>query len=84
MKFKLIEDFDSGPENGSAIGVLDEDVLSEATEPQYKNILLELIYYITSNQELKKLIETSKETLEFHHIDAMYKYIVKTSKSGKE
>lgn len=71
MKFKLIEEF------------LDERVLNETTEPQYKNIILELIYYITPVEELKRLIENSRGDLEFHHIDAMYEYIVRVSKTGK-
>ena len=72
MKFRLVED------------LIDEGMLNEATEPQYKNIILELIYYITPVQELKRLIENSREDLEFHHIDAMYEYIVKVSKAGKQ
>ena len=62
---------------------LEEDVLNEATEPQYRNIILELIYYITSNEDLKKLIENEKESLQFHHIDSMYLYTERYNKKGK-
>lgn len=69
MKFTLVEN-------------LNEAVLNEATEPQYKNIIFELIYYITTDEKLRDLIKNSKDSLEIHHIDAMYEYLTRVSKNG--
>ena len=54
MKFKLIEDFDSGLENGSAMGVLDEDVLNEGYEILWK--------------QFEQVSGISKNNYHLHHI----------------
>lgn len=74
MKFKLVENINSGLENESAMGVLDEEVLNEAIQPSYRDMLFALIGLLTNNETLKNLIsnESTRKNLEFHHIDGEY------------
>lgn len=76
MKFKLVE----------SIKELDEEVLNEATTPQYRTIIFNLVREICTCIELKKFLiaesETDYKNVEIHHIDGVYeKY---RTKSGTE
>lgn len=57
---------------------LEEDVLTEATTPQYRMMLINLLYILTDNEHLKKLLKSGKP-IHFHHIDNEYEqYNTKT------
>lgn len=54
---------------------LNEEILTEATIPQYRKILFSLIYYLTTNGRLKYLIDNECDQLQFHHIDSEYEAV---------
>lgn len=72
MKFKLIEDINRGHEDVSSKDLLNEQILTEATVPCYRDILFDLIFHLTNNDKLKELILNNKQSLELHHIDSDY------------
>ena len=63
MKFKLIEDFDSGLKNGSAMDVLEEEVLNEDTAQNLKNAIIKQI------QRYYPKITLDPQGYILHHID---------------
>ena len=74
MRFKLVENINGELKNEPAMDVLDEEVLNEAIQPSYRDMLFALIGLLTNNETLKNLIsnESTRKSLEFHHIDGEY------------
>lgn len=66
MKFKLVENKNSGLKNESTI-----DTLNEAVTPQYRTILFNVLSAVTDNTELKKLL-SNPDNIEIHHMDSEY------------
>ena len=63
---------------------LDESLLSEQTTPQYREMFLQLIYFVTNNPKLRKLIQNKSVDLNIHHIDGDYKeYLTKNGTKRK-
>ena len=71
--------------NFNKMEFLEEEYLVEATVPTYRDILLNLIMELTTNEELKRILNSSeREKLEFHHIDSIYDevgFIIKRKKA---
>ena len=60
---------------------IEEELLTEATVPMYREMLFSILVAVSSDDNFKNFIKNNKDTIQFHHLDGVYEGIVRKKAS---